>query len=53
MCNSRKNKKVLDFNGNWSSGEAAYHIGKKLTQQVVNSSKIYSRKNKSWKDDVE
>jgi hypothetical protein len=53
MSNSHKNKKVLDFNGNWSSGEAAYHIGKKLTQQVVNSSKIYSRKNKLWKDNVE
>jgi hypothetical protein len=53
MSSNPKNKKVLDFNGNWSSGEAAHHIGKKLTQQVVNSSKIYSRKNKVWKSEVE
>ena len=27
---SDKNKKDLNFNGGWSSGDAAHHIGKKL-----------------------
>jgi len=36
----------LDFNGGWTSGEAAHHIGKKMTEKVVKSKKVYTRKNK-------
>ena len=31
----KKNKKEKDFNGGWSSGEAAHHIGKKLNHQSL------------------
>ena len=42
--------KKLDFNGGWSVGEAAHHIGKKLTQQTIKSKKAYTRKRKHKKD---
>lgn len=40
----------LDFNGGWSKGEAAHHIGKKTTERVVKSKKLYFRKEKYKKD---
>jgi hypothetical protein len=40
----------LDFNGGWSRGEAAHHIGKKTTEQSIKSKKTYSRKEKHKKD---
>ena len=43
---SKKKKKDLDFNGGWSSGEAAHHIGKKMTEKVVKSKKEFKRKPK-------
>jgi hypothetical protein len=52
MSKTKRDKKVLDFNGNWTSGDAAHHIGKKMTEQVVPSLKAYSRKDKSWKKDL-
>ena len=52
MSKTKRDRKLLDFNGNWSSGEAAHHIGKKMTEKVVPSSKSYSRKNKSWLKDL-
>ena len=45
---SEKNKK-LDFNGGWSMGEAAHHVGKKLTTKTVKSKKAYTRKEKHKK----
>jgi 1,4-dihydroxy-2-naphthoyl-CoA synthase len=52
MSKTHRDKKVLDFNGGWTSGEAARQIGKKMTEKVVPSEKVYSRKNKSWKKDL-
>ena len=40
----------LDFNGGWTRGEAAHHIGKKTTEQAIKSKKTYSRKEKHKKD---
>ena len=45
---SKKDK--LDFNGGWSMGEAAHHIGRKLTTKTVKSKKAYTRKKKHKKD---
>ena len=50
MSKKKKHKESLDFNGGWTSGEAAHHIGKKMTEQVVKSKKTYSRKEKHKKD---
>lgn len=36
----------LDFNGNWTAGEASHHIGKRMTEKVIKSKKPYSRKQK-------
>lgn len=38
-----------------SFGEAAHHIGKKMTQKIVKSKKDYKRKPKSnsWLDELE
>jgi len=33
----------LDFNGGWSMGEAAHHIGKKTKEQTIPSKKLYKR----------
>ena len=47
MGNKKKNDDIkLDFNGGWSPGEAAHHISKKWTEQVVKSKKAYTRKKK-------
>ena len=50
MSSKKKNTKELDFNGGWSMGEAAHHVGKRMTEQVVNSKKTYTRKEKHKKD---
>lgn len=50
MGNKKKNNKQLDFNGGWSMGEAAHHVGKKMKEQVVKSKKTYTRKEKHKKD---
>ena len=49
--NSRN--KDLDFNGGWSSGEAAHHISKKMTQQTVPDKTKYNRKKKHKNKDDE
>lgn len=46
MSKKRKNNDDLNFNGGWSSGEAAHHISKKMTEQTVKSKKEYTRKKK-------
>ena len=51
---SEKDKK-LEFNGGWSMGEAAHHVGKKMTTQTVKSKKAYNRKEKhkkGWKKEI-
>ena len=54
MGNKGKNiDKKLDFNGGWTPGEAAHHIGKKMTQQTVKSKKAYTRKKKHKNKDDE
>ena len=40
----------LDFNGEWSLGEANHHVGRKTTQQTHKSKKTYTRKSKHSKD---
>jgi len=40
----------LDFNGDWTRGEASHHIGKKTTERVHKSKKTYTRKEKHKKD---
>lgn len=50
MSRKKKNTKELDFNGGWSAGEAAHHVGKRMTEQVVKSKKTYTRKEKHKKD---
>jgi hypothetical protein len=40
----------LNFNGGWSRGEAAHHIGRKTTERVVKSKKVYVRNEKHKKD---
>ena len=47
----KKKDNNLDFNGGWTPGDAAHHIGKKLKGQVVKSKKDYKRKPKHKKDD--
>ena len=49
----KKNMKKEDFNGGWSSGEAAHHIGKKLTQQTIPDKTKYNRKKKHKKNGYE
>jgi hypothetical protein len=49
MADKNKNKDELNFNGGWSSGEAAHHISKKLTQQTIPDKTKYSRKKKHKK----
>tara|TARA_Y100001937_G_scaffold116613_1_gene168782 strand:+ start:265 stop:483 length:219 start_codon:yes stop_codon:yes gene_type:complete len=44
-------KKELDFNGGWSPGEAAHHIGKKMKEQVVKDKTKYNRKKKHKNQD--
>jgi len=39
----KKTQKKLDFNGGWTMGEASRQIGKKYSQQVVPSKKVYKR----------
>jgi len=39
-------KKKLDFNGGWTLGEAAHHVGKRMTAQTIRDKKKYSRKQK-------
>lgn len=46
MADKKKNKDKLDFNGGWSSGEAAHHISKKMTQQTIPDKTKYNRKKK-------
>ena len=43
----------LDFNGGWSMGEAAHHIGKKTKEQTIPSKKLYKRtpKHKNRRDE--
>jgi len=52
MAKNKKHKDTLDFNGGWTSGEAARHIGKKMTEQVVKSKKVYTRKKKHKNKDL-
>jgi hypothetical protein len=50
MSKKTQNTKELDFNGGWTMGEAAHHVSKRLTEQVVKSKKTYTRKEKHKKD---
>jgi len=43
---AKKNKQNENVAGFRSLGEAAHHVGKKLTQQTVTSKKQYTRKKK-------
>jgi len=45
-------KSKLKFNGDWTLGEAAHHIGKKTTTKTHESEKSYTRKDKSWKREI-
>jgi hypothetical protein len=52
MSSEEKNTKdELDFNGGWPMGEAAHHIGKKMTQQTIPDKRKYNRKKKHKKKD--
>ena len=52
MNKKKKYDDKLNFNGGWTSGEAAHHISKKMTEQTVKSKKAYTRKKKhKGKDD--
>jgi hypothetical protein len=53
MSKKRKYDDNLNFNGGWSSGEAAHHISKKMTEQTVKSKKAYTRKKKHKNKDDE
>ena len=53
LAKVKKNMKKEDFNGGWTSGEAAHHIGKKLTQQTIPDKTKYNRKKKHKKKDDE
>jgi hypothetical protein len=50
MAKTYKDK--ISFNGDWTLGEAAHHIGKKTTTKTHKSEKDYNRKDKSWKRDL-
>ena len=47
----KKKKENKDIAGFRSLGEAAHHIGKKMTEQVVPDKKKYNRKKKHKKQD--
>jgi len=52
MAPKKKDKdKELDFNGGWTMGEAAHHVGKKMTQQTIPDKRKYNRKKKHKKKD--
>lgn len=53
MSKKKKHDDKLDFNGGWTSGEAAHHISKKMTEQTVKSKKTYTRKKKHKNKDEE
>lgn len=50
MAKTYKDK--LKFNGDWTVGEAAHHIGKKTTTKTHKSERMYTRKDKSWKQEI-
>lgn len=47
----KKEKKVLDFNGGWTAGEANRQIGIKNTEKVIESKKKYDRDKDKFKDE--
>ena len=47
MAKKEQDKDVAGFR---SVGEAAHHVGKRMTQQTVKSKKVYTRKKKHKKD---
>ena len=47
MAKKEQDKDVAGFR---SIGEAAHHVGKRMTQQTVKSKKVYTRKKKHKKD---
>lgn len=49
----KKEHKDEDIAGFRSMGEAAHHVGKRMTQQTVPSKKQYTRKTKHKKNDNE
>jgi len=42
----KKKDDKLDFNGGWTIGEAAHHVGKKMKEQVIKDKRKYNRKKK-------
>ena len=50
MAKTYKDK--LKFNGDWTVGQAAHHIGKKTTTKTHKSEKVYTRKNKLWLQNI-
>ena len=52
MTLKKKDKdKELDFNGGWTMGEAAHHVGKKMKEQVIKDKTKYTRKKKHKKQE--
>jgi hypothetical protein len=49
----KKDKKVLDFNGGWTVGEANRQIGIKNTEKVIQSKKKYIRDKSIEKDEYD
>jgi hypothetical protein len=47
----KKKDKELDFNGGWTMGEAAHHVGKKMKEQVIKDKTKYTRKKKHKNQD--
>ena len=50
MGKKKKHTDDKEVAGFRNMGEAAHHVGKRMTQQTVKSKKTYSRKEKHKKD---
>ncbi len=50
MGKSKKHTNDIEVAGFRNMGEAAHHVGKRMTQQTVKSKKTYTRKEKHKKD---
>lgn len=50
MGKKKKHIEPTEVAGFRNMGEAAHHVGKRMTQQTVKSKKVYNRKEKHKKD---
>jgi len=50
MGKKKKHTESTEVAGFQNIGEASHHVGKRMTQQTIDSKKVYNRKEKHKKD---